>query len=306
MKTMRRTSELRRLVEDDPILVLPGIFDSLSGRLAEEAGFKAIVAGGYAATASLIGAPDIGQLGMKEMAEFHARLCEAVELPVLADADTGYGEAAAMQRTMREFEKAGVAGIIIEDQVWPKRCGHMDGKRVVSITDMLAKIKAALDSRIDPDLLVVARTDARAIEGLEAAIERGQIYREAGADMIFVEAPLDVEEMARICSLIPAPCLANNVEGGKTPVLSADRLEDIGYAAAAFPVSALYVAAACLRRFFAALRASGDSAATSCDMLNFSSFNDLVGLTRLREQERAAESFARELLERLAAARGED
>ena len=297
---MRRTSELKRLVEDTSILILPGVFDALSGRIAAAAGFEALVAGGYAATASLIGAPDIGQLGMTEMAEFYARLCDAVALPVLADADTGFGDATGVQRTMRAYERAGVAGLIIEDQLAPKRCGHMDGKRVIGVTDMVAKIKAALDERRDGDLMLVARTDARAIEGLEAAIERGQIYREAGADMIFIEAPLDVDEMTRICSLIGAPCLANNVEGGKTPILPADRLQDIGYAAVAFPVGASYVAAAALRRFYAAMRASGASGESEQDMLAFSAFHDLVGLPGLRERERAADAFARGLLERLA------
>jgi len=297
---MRRTRELKRLIEADPILVLPGVFDALSARLAEEAGFQALVGGGYAATASLIGAPDIGQLGMTEMAEYYARLCDAVSIPVLADADTGYGEAIAVSRTIRTHERAGVAGLIIEDQVAPKRCGHMDGKRVVPVTEMVAKIKAALDARKDGDLMLVARTDARAIEGLEAAIERGQIYREAGADMIFIEAPLDVDEMARICSLVPAPCLANNVEGGKTPILSADRLQDIGYAAVAFPVAASYVAAAALRKFYTGLLATGDSAVIGTEMLTFSGFHELVALPALREQERAAESFAKKLLERLA------
>jgi methylisocitrate lyase len=160
---MRRTSELRRLVEEDSILVLPGVFDAVSGRLAQAAGFQALVAGGYAATASLIGAPDIGQLGMTEMADYYARLCEAVALPVLADADTGYGDAIGVQRTMRAYERAGVAGLIFEDQVAPKRCGHMDGKRVIGVTEMVAKIKAALDERRDGDLMLVARTEKRSI-----------------------------------------------------------------------------------------------------------------------------------------------
>ncbi len=303
---MRPTSRLRQLIAEDSILVLPGVFDALSARLAEQAGFEALVGGGYAATASLIGAPDIGQLGMSEMAEFHARLCDSVAIPVLADADTGYGEAIAVARTLRAYERAGVAGLILEDQLSPKRCGHMEGKRVIGVTEMVAKIKAALDARQDGDLMVVARTDARAIEGLEAAIERGQIYREAGADMIFVEAPLNVEEMARICSLIAAPCLANNVEGGKTPILPAERLQDIGYAAVAFPVAASFVAAAALRRFYAGLRATGDSGVPDGDMLSFSAFHELVGLPALRERERGAEAFARGLLERLAEPKSDD
>ncbi len=208
-----------------------------------------MVGGGYAATASLIGAPDIGQLGLAEMADHYRRLANSVEVPILADADTGFGDSVNVARTVRTYERAGVAALIIEDQVAPKRCGHMEGKRVISVADMIAKIKAALDARVDGDLMIVARTDARAIEGLEAAVERAQLYRAVGADMIFVEAPLSTDEMAYICSAIAAPCLANNVEGGKTPILSAERLEEIGYAAVAFPVSASYVAAKALRGF---------------------------------------------------------
>lgn len=297
---MRPTKRFRELIEAEEILVLPGIFDALSARLAAAAGFQAVVGGGYAATASLIGAPDIGQLGLAEMADHYRRLCDSVAVPVLADADTGFGDSINVARTVRTYERAGVAALIIEDQVAPKRCGHMDGKRVIPVADMIAKIKSALDTRIDADMMIVARTDARAIEGLEAAVERAQLYRAVGADMIFVEAPLSADEMAYICSAIAAPCLANNVEGGKTPLLSAERLEEIGYAAVAFPVSASYVAAKALRGFFTELKASGDSSGLSERMLHFTAFHEIVGLEQLRNQERAADAFAKELLERAA------
>jgi len=192
---MRRTTLFRQLVEADEILLLPGVHDALSARLAEAAGFSAMTCGGYAATASLLGAPDIAQLSMTEMADMYARLADATTLPILADGDTGYGNAINVARTVRAFERAGVAALFIEDQVAPKRCGHMEGKRVIPVAEMVAKLKAALDAREDQDLVVMARTDARATEGLEAAIERAQIYREAGADLIFVEAPLTVDEM---------------------------------------------------------------------------------------------------------------
>jgi methylisocitrate lyase len=297
---MRRTTRFRELVEAPEILVLPGVHDALSGRIAAEAGFTAVTCGGYAATASLLGAPDIAQLSMTEMAEMYARLCDAIELPVLADADTGYGNAVNVARTMRSFERAGVAGLFIEDQVSPKRCGHMDGKRVIPVIDMVAKIKAALDARVDQDFIIMARTDARAIEGLEAAIERAQIYREAGADVIFVEAPLTVDEMSRICSEIAAPCMANNVEGGKTPLLSAESLEEIGYALVAFPVAATYAITQTLRRLYSALRESGETQSLLAEMSSFAGFHDLVGLPKLREMERACDGYARDLLERLA------
>jgi 2,3-dimethylmalate lyase len=297
---VRLTKRFRDLVEAPEILVLPGIFDALSARLAAEAGFQAVVGGGYAATASLIGAPDIGQLGLAEMADHYRRLTESIDIPILADADTGFGDSVNVARTVRTYERAGVAALIIEDQVAPKRCGHMEGKRVIPVADMIAKIKAALDARVDGDMMIVARTDARAIEGLEAAVERAQLYRAVGADMIFVEAPLSTDEMAYICSQIAAPCLANNVEGGKTPILSAERLEEIGYAAVAFPVSASYVAAKALRMFFAELHAGGDTTALADRMLHFAAFHEIVGLPKLREQERACDAFARELLERAA------
>jgi len=297
---VRLTRRFRDLIEAEEILVLPGIFDALSARLAAEAGFQAVVGGGYSATASLIGAPDIGQLGLAEMADHYRRVTDAIDIPILADADTGFGDSVNVARTVRTYERAGVAALIIEDQVAPKRCGHMDGKRVIPVADMIAKVKAALDARVDGDLMIVARTDARAIEGLEAAIERAQLYRAVGADMIFVEAPLTTDEMAYICSQIAAPCLANNVEGGKTPILSAERLEEIGYAAVAFPVCASYVAAKALRMFFAELHAGGDTTALADRMLHFAAFHEIVGLPKLREQERACDAFACELLERAA------
>ncbi len=297
---MQRTTRFRELVEDPEILILPGVHDALSARIAAEAGFSAVTCGGYAATASLLGAPDIAQLSMTEMADLYARLCDAVPLPILADADTGYGNAVNVARTVRAFERAGVAALFIEDQVAPKRCGHMEGKRVIPVAEMVAKLKAALDARIDHDLVIMARTDARAIEGLEAAIERAQIYREAGADVIFVEAPLTVDEMSRICSEVPAPCMANNVEGGKTPVLSAAQLEEIGYALVAFPVAATYAIAQTLRRLYTILRQSGDTASLQKELVGFAAFHDIVGLPQLREMERRCEGYARDLLERLA------
>ncbi len=217
---MRRTTLFRQLVEADEILLLPGVHDALSARLAEAAGFSALTCGGYAATASLLGAPDIAQLSMTEMAD---HVCPALRcdrtLPILADADTGYGNAINVARTVRAFERAGVAALFIEDQVAPKRCGHMEGSASSRSPRWWPSSRRRSTHGVDHDLIIMARTDARATEGLEAAIERAQIYREAGADLIFVEAPLTVDEMSRICSEIPAPCMANNVEGGKTPLL---------------------------------------------------------------------------------------
>ena len=179
---MRRTTQFRRLMEAPEILLLPGVHDALSLRIAEQAGFQAVAAGGYSATASLLGAPDVGQLTMTEMAEMYARLAERTSLPIFADADTGHGNTSNVARTVRAFERAGVAALFIEDQLAPKRCGHMEGKRVVPPVEMVAKLKAALDARVDGDMVICARTDARAVEGLDAAIERAELYREAATD----------------------------------------------------------------------------------------------------------------------------
>lgn len=293
---MKRSTRFRLLVEAPEILLLPGVHDALTLRLAEQAGFEAVTCGGYAATASLLGAPDVAQLGMSEMAEMYARLCDLTELPVFADADTGYGGTANVARTVRAFERAGVAGLFIEDQVAPKRCGHMEGKRVVPVAEMVAKIKAALDARSDTDLVIMARTDARAVEGLEAAVERAQIYREAGADLLFVEAPLTVEEMSYICAEVPGPCMANNVEGGMTPILPAAALEEIGYAMVAYPVAASYAIAYAVAGLYEALARDGTSDAWRQDMVDFTSFNELVGLARLRAEEAAYDEQAREIV----------
>ena len=205
---MQRTTRFRLLIEAPEILVLPGVHDALSLRIAEQAGFSAVTCGGYSATAGLLGQPDVAQLTMTEMAEMYARLCDSTELPLFADADTGYGNTTNVARTVRAYERAGVGGLFIEDQVSPKRCGHMEGKRVVPAAEMVAKLKAALDARVDADMIVCARTDARAVHGLNEAIERAQLYREAGADLLFVEAPMTVDEMRRVCSEIAGavPC----------------------------------------------------------------------------------------------------
>ncbi len=303
---MRRTARFRQLIESPEILVLPGAHDALALRLIEQAGFQAATCGGYSATASLIGQPDVAQLGMSEMAEMYARLCDATELPLLADADTGYGGSTNVARTVRAYERAGVAALFIEDQVSPKRCGHMDGKRVIAPADMVEKLKAALDARVDDSLVIMARTDARAIEGLDAAIERAELYREAGADLLFVEAPLSIEELRRVCSEIAGPCLANNVEGGKTPVLPALTLEEMGFAAVTWPVSATYAIAHALRDLYGALLRDGTTAGLFNRMLDFDGFNNLIGLTDLREREESWRNEAQDLLEGFGARREGD
>jgi 2,3-dimethylmalate lyase len=294
---MRKTTRFRQLIDAPEILVLPGIQDALTAKIAERAGFLAITCGGYASTAALLGQPDTSQLGMTEMAEHYARICEAVEIPVFADGDTGFGNATNVQRTIRAYERAGVGGLFIEDQVFPKRCGHMAGKAVIGLEEMVGKLKAALDARVDEDLVIMARTDALAVNGLEDALHRAHVLRDAGADLIFVEAPVDVAQMQRICVEIDAPCLANNIEGGRTPLLPAAALQDIGYAAVAFPVATSYTIAAAVERLMAALHADGTTDAVSDDMLRFDEFNELVGLAGLRRREQLWLDQARESME---------
>lgn len=282
---MRKTTRFRHLIGAPEILVLPGVQDALTARIAEQAGFAAVTCGGYAATAALLGQPDTSQLSMTEMAEHYARICDAIDLPVFADADTGFGNVTNVHRAVRAYERAGVAGLFIEDQVFPKRCGHMAGKAVIALAEMLPKLHAALDARIDPDLVIMARTDALAVHGLDDALERACAFREAGADLIFVEAPTTIEQMRRICATVGAPCLANNIEGGLTPLLPAHELQRIGYAAVAFPVATSYIVAAAVRRLMETLRATGTTEPLAGEMLRFEEFNELVGLPALRARE---------------------
>jgi 2-methylisocitrate lyase-like PEP mutase family enzyme len=293
---MKRTTIFRELLAAEEILLLPGAHDALTAKIIFQSGFKAYTAGGYAATAGMLGAPDISQLSMTEMADFYARLCDASPLPILADADTGYGGPANVARTVRAYERAGVAALFIEDQVFPKRCGHMDGKRVVPRAEWLEKIKAALDSRMDLDLVVMARTDALAVIGIDEAIERAQEAREAGADLLFVEAPTSVEQMKRICSELDGPALANNVETGKTPALTAAELEAIGYAAVAYPVAATYAITAAVRELMQVLKKEGTTRGMAGRMVTFEEFNNTVGLAEIRARETACADFARSIV----------
>ncbi len=295
---MRRTTRLKQLIAAPDIVIMPGVHDALGVRLADAAGFDALTAGGYGATATLLGRPDSSQLSLTELADMYSRFCDATDLPLLADADTGFGNVTNVARTVRLYEKSGVAGLFIEDQVFPKRCGHMPGKAVVTQEEWLAKIKAALDARIDPDLVVMARTDALAVNGVDDAIERACLAREAGADLLFVEAPTDVAQMGRICREVPGPCLANNVETGLSPLLPAAELQAIGYAAVVFPVAATYAAAFALRDLFATIKRTGTTADFLSRMLAFDEFNDLVGLPAQRSREGDLQDFAAALVAR--------
>ena len=293
---MRKTTRLKQLFAAPEIVVMPGVHDALGARLAAAAGFAAVTAGGYGATATLLGRPDSSQLSLTELAAMYSCLCDATELPLLADADTGFGNVTNVARAVGLYEKAGVAGLFIEDQVFPKRCGHMAGKAVIPAAEWLAKIKAALDARRDPDLVIMARTDALAVNGIDDAILRAQLAREAGADALFVEAPTNVDEMRRICREVPGPCLANNVETGLSPLLPAALLQQIGYAAVVFPVAATYAVAFALRELFATLARTGTTALFLPQLVGFDEFNALVGLPAQREREAALQDYAERLV----------
>ena len=292
---MKKTTLFKKLVLDGEILVLPGAYDALSAKIVEQAGFKAVTFGGYPASGSLLAKPDVSLLTMTGIVNQARYIAEAVGIPLFADGDTGHGNVTNVTRTVREFERAGVAGLFIEDQMFPKRCGHMEGKQVISTDEMVAKIKAAVDARTDDDLMIMARTDSLAVYGIDDAIERGIRYAEAGADIIFIEAPPSVKDMRRVCREVNAPMLANMVEGGKTPILTAKELQKIGYSIATFPLSTLYAAAYGVRSAMDALFKTGTTAGYMDKMITFTNFNNLVGLEKVRATETY---YYRELFEK--------
>lgn len=283
---MRKTTLFRTLVEGPEILVLPGAHDGLTARVIEKCGFKALTAGGYSFSASLLGKPDIGLLTMTEMVHQYRNLVNAVDIPVFADADTGYGDVNNVMRTVREYEAAGVAGLFIEDQVFPKRCGHMAGKAVIPLEEMVAKIKAAIAARQDPDLVIMARTDALAVHGFDDAIRRGKAYAEAGADMIFVEAVTSEEQMRTVNREILKPTLANMIEGGKTPLKTPQELQDLGYAVVVHPCSLTYAVAGAAMRCMTELATHGTTAGCREDMMDFDEFFRFIGAPEIREREK--------------------
>ena len=264
--------------------MLPGCSDALGACLIEHAGFDAAYMTGFGATASLLGRPDVGLLGMSEMVDQARRIVSAIELPVVADADTGYGNPINVIRTVQEYERAGVAGVHIEDQVLPKRCGHMENKQVVDSDVMVAKIAAAVAARQDDDFVVIARTDARASHGLDDALRRADAFVDAGADVLFVEALQGEDEIERVASEFAGhPLLFNWVEGGKTPLLTYDEISALGFAMIITPLTLLFAATQSMQQVLARLRADGTPAAFADDVMRFSDFTDLVGLPDVDE-----------------------
>jgi carboxyvinyl-carboxyphosphonate phosphorylmutase len=274
------------LLSGDQLLVAPGAYDALSARLIEEAGFAAVYMTGFGTAASLLGRPDIGLVSATEMVDQARRIAGCVSVPVIADADTGYGNPINVIRTVRDYERAGVAGIHIEDQLMPKRCGHLTGKTLVPAEDMEAKIRAAVAARTDPDLVLIARTDARAVEGLESALRRARLYLDAGADMLFVEAPEDEAEIERVATeFAGVPLLFNWAEGGRTPAISLARLDELGFRLVIFPIGALLSAAVSVRRYLTTLLQDGTPDAVLSDLPTITEFVDTLGIAEVRELE---------------------
>jgi len=282
---MKKTTLLKKLILDDEILVMPGAHDALSAKIIEQVGFKAVTMGGYAASAASLAKPDVSLMTLTEYLHIVRNVVEAVDIPLFVDGDTGHGNVTNVQRTVRLFESAGVAGFFIEDQVFPKRCGHMEGKQIIPTNEMVAKIKAAADARVDNDLVIMARTDAVAVSGLDEAIERSNRYAEAGADLIFVEAPTSTEDMRRCNREIKAPTNAIQIEGGKTPLLTVKELEELGFAVVVYPNITVYATAWMLRELWQGLKKNGTTRHFLRKIISFDEFNTLVGLDKIREKE---------------------
>ncbi|MDR3591146.1 MAG: isocitrate lyase/PEP mutase family protein [Negativicutes bacterium] len=279
------TTRLRELLARKEILVAPGAHDALAAKIVAKAGFEAVYFTGYGQAASHLGGPDVGLLTMTEMVMRARNFAAAVDIPVIADADTGFGNAVNTMRTVREYEAAGVAAVQIEDQVAPKKCGHMTGRQVVPLDEMVGKIRAAVAARQDPDLVIIARTDARTTLGIDEALRRGRAFAEAGADVLFIESPESVDEMRLITSSFQIPVLANMVEGGRTPMYTAAELQELGYELVIFPTSSTYITAMAVTKVMQELKRSGTTRGMMGDMIPFEQFNELVGLPGVREIE---------------------
>jgi 2,3-dimethylmalate lyase len=278
---------LRQLISQPEPVLAPGAYDALTARLVEQAGFPAVYMTGFGTAAGLLGRPDVGLVTLSQMVDNARRIAQAVDVPVIADADTGYGNAINVVQTVREYERAGVAGIHIEDQVAPKRCGHMEGKQVIDRSEMAEKIHAAVEARRSPDFVIIARTDARAIEGVEGALRRGRLYREAGADMLFVEAQQSEDEVAAVARAFrDTPLFFNWLEGGKTPPIPLARLKELGFRVIIFPLGAVLTVTKAVRDLLSRIREDGTPERAAGQMVSFQDFLQVVGLPEIRELER--------------------
>src|SRR5512145_844317 len=272
-----------KISQRNEIIVLPGVFDALSAKVAENAGFEAMFQTGYGSAASLLGMPDFGFLNAGENIDNARRIIRSVSLPVIIDVDTGYGNPLSVWKIVNDLVAYGAAGIFLEDQIWPKRCGHMRGKDVIGVDEYIQKLRAAVTASENKNFVIVARTDARAPLGFDEAIERGRLYRKEGADVVFVEAPQSEDELREIPKKIDAPLLANMIENGVTPTFSADELKSMGYSMVVFPLSGLYGSAFGMKKVLSDLKRTGSTKGSKHMMLDFNEFNDLVELPRFMQ-----------------------
>lgn len=274
---------LRELITGEGIVLAPGIYDALSGLIATQMGARAVYLSGASLAYTRFGRSDVGLVSVSEVHDTLAAITDRIDTPVVVDADNGFGNALNVQRTVRYFERAGASAIQLEDQSFPKRCGHLDGKKLVSCGEMVGKVRAALDARVDSSTLIIARTDARAVEGLEAALDRADAYREAGADILFIEAPQSLDEMRQLCARFQGkvPLLANMVEGGKTPIKSTADLAALGYDIAIFPGGAVRAISHHLQAYYGGLVAAGSNAAFADRMHDFNGLNEIIDTAEL-------------------------
>ena len=286
---------LRRLVEQKAGVVIPGAYDGVSAKLVERAGFPAVYMTGYGTSASRLGLPDLGFAGLAEMADHARNMAAAVEIPLIADADTGYGNALSVRRTVAAYEAAGVAALHIEDQVAPKRCGHLSGHQVIPGGEFAGKIRAAAEARRDPDLLIIARTDAISAVGIDEALRRGEAATKAGADVLFIEAPRTEAQVEQVARAFDTPLLYNYAPGGRSPLLPFARLRELGFAIILLPVDTLLVAVQAMRVFLGQVKARDDVLSLADRYMPFGDFNDLIGVTaqlalaeRYRDDDRSA------------------
>lgn len=277
---MDKVDRIRNLMKEKKALLLPGVYDALSAKLAVQAGFEVIFITGYSVSATLLGEPDFGLLTQTEMLSAAQRVCSVVETPVIVDADTGYGNAINVIRTVNELMRAGAAGFFLEDQIWPKRCGHMKGKEVIPLKEYLKKLTAAIDAKEDGDLYIVARTDARQALGLKEAIRRGVAFKEAGADAVFIEAPENKEELREISRNVPGPLVANMIERGVTPLMVPDELHDLGFQLIVWPLGPVFASAKALKEVYTTLREKGTTQDILERLISFNEFHEIVGLEK--------------------------
>ena len=285
---MPKSTKLRKLINNKHSIIVPGVYDALSARIADNLGFKAIFHTGYGTAASVFGLPDIGLVSFKEMVDHVRNICDATNVPVIADADTGYGNSINTMRTVRAYIQAGAAGLILEDQKWPKKCGHMKGKEVIESDEMAYKIQAAVEARDEEksDLVIIARTDSYASGGIEESLKRIKLYQKAGADVLFVEAPLDSNDLKKISRAINFPLLLNQLEGGKTPIIKFNEAQRLGFKIVLYPLTSLFVAAQGIKEALSYMIENKTSVGMKNDLMDFNQLNDLVNLDSFYKLEK--------------------